>query len=126
MSASSYLNGGGYSDYDSKSVDRLEERSSFYDYGGHHYGHHDCCPLVVDPLTFLCLLCAILGATYFLNVVITMSIVANNRRRRRRRRRRRGAGGTVEALVGDVFSGGTDVSLCCLRTVQDSGVGKPL
>ena len=44
----------------------------------------DCCELVVDPLTFVSILSAILAGTAFLNVLITMNIGRKRRRRRRR------------------------------------------
>ena len=51
-------------------------------YGSHSgYGHasyddhsHDCCPLVVDPLTLCALLAFIAAATYFLRRAITMNM----------------------------------------------------
>ncbi len=54
--------------------------------GGYHssgYGHvrHECCPLVVDPLTVAALLSFIAGGAAFLNVQITM-ILGRKRRKR--------------------------------------------
>ncbi len=56
--------------------------SQDYGYGG-GYGHvrHECCPLVVDPLTVAALLSFIAGGTAFLNVQITM-ILGRKRRKR--------------------------------------------
>ena len=41
-----------------------------------------CCPLTVDPLSFLALVAGIAAATFFLNTVITMNIEARRRRKR--------------------------------------------
>ena len=59
-------------------------------YAGDHYGSYsggggDCCPLVVDPLTYASLLGFIALATYFLNVLIAMSMLMMRRKRRRKR-----------------------------------------
>ena len=58
-------------------------------YGGDHYGSYsgggDCCPLVVDPLTYAALLGFIALATYFLNILIAMSMLMMRRKRRRKR-----------------------------------------
>ena len=64
-------------------------------YGGHSshssgYGSHssgygsDCCPPVVDPLTWLALLGFIAAATYLLNEVIAMSMLMMPGKRRKR------------------------------------------
>ena len=66
------------------------DRSDHYGHsGGGSYGHSggyghklQCCPLVVDPLTFTALLGAIVAGTAFLNVLITMNIMAAGRRKR--------------------------------------------
>ena len=42
-----------------------------------------CCPLVVDPLTFIALLSFISLAVFFLNIEITMSNLMAKRRKRR-------------------------------------------
>ena len=51
-------------------------------YGDDHYGSFssggDCCPLVVDPLTFAALLGFIALATYFFNEQIAMSMLARS------------------------------------------------
>ena len=44
------------------------------------YGHDDCCPLVVDPLTLTAILGAIAAATAFFNVLITMNITRRKKR----------------------------------------------
>ena len=52
-------------------------------YGGFSGGGMDedgCCPLVVDPLTLAALLAGVAGATYFLNILITMNIMMRKRR----------------------------------------------
>ena len=55
-------------------------------YGSHSSGYgSDCCPLVVDPLTWLALLSFIGAATYLLNEVIAMSMLMMMRRRKRSR-----------------------------------------
>lgn len=47
---------------------------------GHGHGKLDCCPIVVDPLTFSALLGFIGAATAFLNTLITMNIMARKKR----------------------------------------------
>ena len=42
----------------------------------------DCCPLVVDPLTFISLLSFVALATYFLQQQIEMSMLMMARRKR--------------------------------------------
>ena len=56
--------------------------TSQYNYGGFSGGggHEECCPLVVDPLTLLALIAGIAGATFFLNMLITMNIMRRRRR----------------------------------------------
>ena len=44
----------------------------------------ECCPLVVDYLTFISLLAFIGLATYFFNEFIAMSMLAKKKKRRRR------------------------------------------
>ena len=44
----------------------------------------ECCPLVVDSLTFISLLAFIGLATYFFNEFIAMSMLAKKKKRRRR------------------------------------------
>ncbi len=74
-------------------------------YGGVH-GHADCCPLVVDPLTFTCLLGFIFFTAFFLNTVITMDTMLNVRRRRRRRSPWETAASSVEERMEDVVQSG--------------------
>ena len=46
-------------------------------YGAASGGHHDgCCPPVVDPYTLLALIVGIALATYFLNVLINVTMVS--------------------------------------------------
>ena len=47
-------------------------------------GGMECCPLVVDYLTFISLLTFIGLATYFFNEFIAMSMLAKKKKRRRR------------------------------------------
>ena len=60
---------------------RSEDQIDRSGYGGHKLA---CCPLVVDPLTLFALLGFIAAATAFLNVLITMNIMAPGRKRRKR------------------------------------------
>ena len=48
-------------------------------------GGSDCCPLVVDTLTYISLIAFIGLATYFLNEFIAMSMLAKKRKRRKKR-----------------------------------------
>ena len=69
--------------------DQLQDRSDHH--GGsysHGYGHDDCCPLVVDPLTLVALLGAVAAATAFFNVLITMNVTAGDGGGRMRKRKR--------------------------------------
>ena len=53
-----------------------------YDVYGAHSGHgHDCCPLVVDPLTWFALLAFIAAAAYFLEVAVQMSMLGRRKKR---------------------------------------------
>ena len=52
------------------------------DLAGAFSGHDDCCPLVVDPLTYIALLSFLVAATYFLWVAVTMNIMGRKRRKR--------------------------------------------
>ena len=45
----------------------------------HHGYHHDCCPAVVDPYTYIALISAIALVTYFMRVAI---VVKHGRKRR--------------------------------------------
>ena len=58
-------------------------------YGGGHHGSYssfgDCCPLVVDPLTYFALLGFLGAAVYFFQVLIEMSMLMMRRKRRRKR-----------------------------------------
>ena len=56
-------------------------------YGTDHHGSFssgggDCCPLVVDPLTYAALLAFLALATYFFNVLIAMSMLMKKRKKR--------------------------------------------
>ena len=53
--------------------------------GSYSSGHGDCCPLVVDPLTFSALLGFLAAAVYFFQVLIEMSMLMMRRKRRRKR-----------------------------------------
>ena len=78
------------------SMSRSDPYGSYSGYGGSgggghsSYGSHssgygsDCCPPVVDPLTWLALLGFIAAATYLLNEVIAMSMLMMARKRRKR------------------------------------------
>ena len=56
---------------------------SSYDY---HDDHHECCPLVIDPLVMCALLGFIAAATWFLRTAITMNMNIVGRKRRRKKR----------------------------------------
>ena len=73
--------------YRSSGYRDLASRGSGYDrdHYGSYSGGGDCCPLVVDPLTYASLLGFIALATYFLNVLIAMSMLMMRRKRRRKR-----------------------------------------
>ena len=73
--------------YGSSGYRDLASRGSGYaeDHYGSYSGGGDCCPLVVDPLTYASLLGFIALATYFLNVLIAMSMLMMRRKRRRKR-----------------------------------------
>ena len=45
-------------------------------YGAASGGHDGCCPPVVDPYTLLALIVGIALATYFLNVLINVTMVS--------------------------------------------------
>lgn len=56
---------------------------SYGHHGGYSSGYHDCCPLVVDPLTYAALLGFLAAATYLLQTVIAASaLVAPGRKKR--------------------------------------------
>ena len=86
-----------YRDSDNRRYDSYDYEDDGYgksggyghsEYGSFGYGHKhklQCCPLVVDPLTFTALLGAIAAATVFLNTLITMNIMAAGRRKRTKR-----------------------------------------
>ena len=65
-------------------MNKLKSHHSGY---GDHYGAYsgggDCCPLVVDPLTYSALLAFLAAAVYFFQVLIEMSMLAKKRRKRR-------------------------------------------
>ena len=61
-----------------------------YGYGGASHGHgsfsgggDDCCPLVVDPLTYLALMKFLAAATYFFQQLIAMSMLMMAGRKKR-------------------------------------------
>ena len=53
--------------------------------GGYSHGGYfdDCCPLVVDNLTFTALMSFLALATYFLQTLITMNLMMAGRKKRR-------------------------------------------
>ncbi len=76
--------------------DRSDYGHSSYGHSsqGHHGGgYKECCPLVVDPLTFFSLLAAIAGSTAFLNTIITMAPAPFGGGKRRKRSDGGGGGG---------------------------------
>ena len=56
--------------------------SGYGDHGSYSSGGGDCCPLVVDPLTYAALLAFLALATYFFNVLIAMSMLMKKRKKR--------------------------------------------
>ena len=73
--------------YGSSGYRDLASRGSGY--AGDHYGSYsgggDCCPLVVDPLTYAALLGFLAAAVYFFQVLIEMSMLMMAKKRRRKR-----------------------------------------
>ena len=59
--------------------------SGYGDHGSYSSGGGDCCPLVVDPLTYAALIGFIGLATYFFREFIAMSMLMMARKRRRKR-----------------------------------------
>ena len=57
--------------------------SSHGSYSGYGSSSHDCCPLVVDPLTLLALGAFLAAAVYLLNELIAMSMLMMARKRKR-------------------------------------------
>ena len=55
---------------------------SYGHHGGYSHGYHDCCPLVVDPLTYAAILGFLAAATYLLQTVIASSALAMARKKR--------------------------------------------
>ena len=55
--------------------------SGHSNHGSYSSGYEECCPLVVDPLTFAALLSFLAAATYLLQTVIAMTIMMARRRR---------------------------------------------
>jgi len=53
--------------------------------GSYSSGYDDCCPLVVDPLTFIALLSFLAAAVYLLNEQIAMSMLMMPGKKRKRR-----------------------------------------
>lgn len=90
-------------------------------YGGHS-GHGgggyklQCCPLVVDPLTFTALLGAIAAGTFFLNMLITMNIMM-----RRRRKRNQEQPHLLDSLLEDVIHSGNHLLIWHDPTSPDIG-----
>ena len=68
-----------YDSYDDYDIERSSGQHGAFSGGG-----GDCCPLVVDPKTFLVLLGFIGLAVYFLQIEITMSMLMMARKRKRR------------------------------------------
>ena len=69
-----------YADYGDGYIDRNGHGSYGHgSYGGH--GSYDCCPLVVDPLTWIALLAFLAAGTYFLEVAVQMSMLGRRRKR---------------------------------------------
>ena len=77
-----------------------------YGHGGHHGGHSiPCCPLVVDPFTVIGLIGFIAASTYFLNILITMNIMAPGKRRRKRANLE-----NLPSMLQDMISKGTVIN----------------
>lgn len=63
-------------------------QDNYYHYGNDYSGGfssgygHQCCPLVVDPLTLTAILGGIAAATAFFNVLITMTLGRKKRKKR--------------------------------------------
>ena len=78
---------GHYDPYYGHSSSGYGSGSGYGGYGHESYGHehHDCCPLVVDPMTLCALLGLIAAATYFLRTAITMNMNIVGRKRRKKR-----------------------------------------
>lgn len=62
-----------------------QRRDTFVSPSAHGGYKLECCPLVVDPLTFVGLLGFVAAATAFLNTVITMNIMMAVVKRSRKR-----------------------------------------
>ena len=69
----------GYEDYHDVGYSSYHNDHGAYS-GGGGYGHSDCCPLVVDPLTYIALLSFLAIATYFLQQLIIMSMLSRKKR----------------------------------------------
>ena len=80
-SASSYHNNFGHSGYSS---DHHSGYASGHSSGGYSHGGYfdDCCPPVVDNLTFIALMSFLALGTYFLRIRITMDLGRRKKRRR--------------------------------------------
>ena len=66
--------GYGHSSYDHSGYDHSS-------YGGGYVDYKECCPLVVDNLTFVSLIGFIILATYFLRQAILLNIMGRRKRR---------------------------------------------
>ena len=65
----------------SDSESNAEDHSSYGAYSSSGSGS-ECCPLVVDPLTYLALLAFLAAAVYLLNELIAMSMLMMVRKKR--------------------------------------------
>ena len=79
--------------------------SGYGNHGSFSGGGMDCCPLVVDPLTFAALTGFIGLATYFLERYIAMSMLMMARKKRRKRALNLNEDTIVHETI-DIFSGG--------------------
>ena len=85
-------------------------------HGSYSSGHGDCCPLVVDPLTYSALLGFLAAAVYFFNVLIEMSMLMMRRKRRRKRELNFYSKPVSEAF--ESFSNGESNMLFALKPLQ--------
>ena len=69
-----------HSGYDHSSYDHSGYDHSSYG-GGGYVDYKECCPLVVDNLTFVSLIGFIILATYFLRQAILLNIMGRRKRR---------------------------------------------
>ena len=87
-------------------------------HGSYSSGHGDCCPLVVDPLTYSALLGFLAAAVYFFNVLIEMSMLMMRRKRRRKREFEFHSKPVIEAF--ESFSNGESDMLFASGSVEES------